>query len=191
MLCEILPWCLFCAGQNTHHACSSNTILSLDHHTTSWLTPTLSISLSRPNWTLFSLWWIVCMQNVSNIVDNVHISIYTLYTKCLSNFIPCRYSLYHRLCNGWDWKAWNEVQGCTQVRVKPEHVSSLVVSYLTFKMNLQDSQGSKVWAPSVHTQRNIRRWLFSPEGYTGTLRFSLHQGCTPTAFFSPVIFSMM
>lgn len=36
-----------------------------------------------------------------------------------------------------------------------------------FNHFLQDSQGSKVWASAMHTQRNICWWLFSPKSNTG------------------------
>lgn len=77
------------------------------------------------------------MQNVSTIVSiivivqvvsinegNIPFSIYLIVTynnteftwKFYYYFLQSRYPIYHRLCNGWDWKAWNEVQSRTQVQ---------------------------------------------------------------------------
>lgn len=93
--------------------------------------------------------------------------------------IQSRYPMYHRLCDGWDWKAWNEVQSRTQVQAA-EYIKALgawtySISKLLYLITLfpvlflQDSQGSKVWAPAMHTQGNICRWLFGPKGNTGNM----------------------
>lgn len=182
-----------CAAPSTHHACSSNTTLSLAHRTTFWSIQISSTSPLRPSWILFSLWWIACTPNVSFALVS-HNHIYHVG-------FPFFYSFFPRPIPGIPYitdcvMAEIEKLGMKyRVALRYKHNLLyfkcldicyrhffLLILYTIYSFKMQDSERSPLWAPAVHTPGNLRWWLLSPTCDTGMELKLVLLGVLPVIF---------
>lgn len=181
---------VYLTDPSTHHACSSSTIRSLAHHTTYWSTLTSSTFPSRLSWMFFSPWWIAFMPNVN-------------YLALFINYVHYFFSsvIFHQRTHYMSYVYFvgiPYITDCVMAEIEKlglkyrvalrykillaRYISnSSSVIYNLFIYNnvmcicfLQNSQGPQVWAPTVHTQRNICWWLLGSTGNPGNYHWTNH-----------------